>query len=134
MSLSGGGDAAAMVNLSAFGRPLQVCRRPPAFGGWRTARRSWRCRAIPAVWDVALSADGHLLASGSFDGMVKLWETNSGTCLRTLRSERRYERMDMTGLTGITDAERAALLALGAVEQHGPAGEACAATPLTSGR
>jgi len=47
----------------------------------------------------------------------------SGTCLRTLRPERRYERLDITGLTGITDAQRTALLALGAAEQHGPAGE-----------
>jgi hypothetical protein len=35
-----------------------------------------------------------------------------------LRPERRYERLDITGLTGITEAQRAALLALGAVEQH----------------
>jgi hypothetical protein len=34
----------------------------------------------------------------------------------TLRSERRYERLDITGLTGITEAQRRALLALGAVE------------------
>ncbi len=41
---------------------------------------------------------------------------NSGSCLRTLRSDRRYERLDITGLTGVTAAERAALLALGAVD------------------
>jgi WD40 repeat protein len=73
-----------------------------------------------AVWGVALSADGQRVASGSFDGTVKLWETQSGTCLRTLRPERRYERLDITGLTGITDAQRTALLALGAVDRHAP--------------
>jgi hypothetical protein len=36
-----------------------------------------------------------------------------------LRSDRRYERLDITGLTGITEAQRAALLALGAVERGG---------------
>jgi hypothetical protein len=48
---------------------------------------------------------------------VRLWEAGSGACLRVLRAERRYERMDITGLTGVTEAQRSALLALGAVER-----------------
>src|SRR5207302_7802414 len=69
------------------------------------------------VLALALSADGQLLASGGSDGMVRLWEASSGTCLRTLQAERRYEGLDITGLTGITDAQRTALLALGAIER-----------------
>ena len=61
------------------------------------------------------------MASGSGDATVRPWEASSGTCLRTLRVDRRYERLAITGLTGITDAQHAALLALGAVEEHGPA-------------
>jgi hypothetical protein len=67
-----------------------------------------------------------VVASASVDGTVRLWEAGSGTCLRVLRAERRYERLDITGLTGITAAQQAALLALGAVEQ--------AAAPAGAGR
>jgi WD40 repeat protein len=70
-----------------------------------------------AVHGVALSADGRLLVSGGFDGLVRVWEAHSGTSLHTLRSDRRYERLDITGLTGITTAQRVALRALGALER-----------------
>jgi WD40 repeat protein len=74
-----------------------------------------------AVRGVALSAAGHLKASDNMDETVKLWEATSGAALHTLRPERRYERLDITGLTGMTDAQRTALLALGAVEQRAQA-------------
>jgi WD40 repeat protein/transcriptional regulator with XRE-family HTH domain len=62
------------------------------------------------------SPDGRQLASCGDDGIVALWELHSGERLRTLRHDRPYERMDIAGLTGITDAQRASLLALGAVK------------------
>ena len=64
------------------------------------------------VYGVALSADGRLLATGSVDGTIRLWNPSGGACLRILRSHRRDERVDITGLTGVTAAQRAALQAL----------------------
>jgi hypothetical protein len=34
-----------------------------------------------------------------------------------LEAERRYARLDISGLTGVTDAQRQALIALGAVDR-----------------
>src|SRR5262249_7423930 len=69
------------------------------------------------VFAVALSADGRLVVSGGFDGTVRLWDSARASWLRTLQADRRYDGLDITRLSGITDAQRTALLALGAVER-----------------
>ncbi|GAB4173455.1 MAG: NB-ARC domain-containing protein [Coleofasciculaceae cyanobacterium] len=68
------------------------------------------------VLSVALSPDGMTLASGSQDETIKLWDVNTGECLKTLRANRLYEGMNIFGATGLTQAQKATLLALGAVE------------------
>jgi WD40 repeat protein len=64
----------------------------------------------------SLIPGSHLLASGSLDETIKLWDVQSGECLRTLRSDRPYERMNIAGTTGLTAAQVATLKALGAIE------------------
>jgi len=69
-----------------------------------------------------------LLASASHDETVKLWrlevvEDGTGlavreiTCLSTLRTPGPYAGMKIGGVTGISEAQKAALIALGAVEE-----------------
>ena len=68
------------------------------------------------VWSVCFSPDGQTLTSSSADGTIKLWDVQTGACLKTLRSDRPYERMNITGVTGLTEAQKGTLKALGAVE------------------
>jgi WD40 repeat protein len=91
---------------------------------WQAGPDAQRGRALAVleghagpVRSVSLSADGRWVASGGLDGTVKLWDSASCTLTRTMRPDRRFERMDITGLTGIAEAQRAVLLALGAVER-----------------
>jgi WD40 repeat protein/transcriptional regulator with XRE-family HTH domain len=67
---------------------------------------------------VTFSPDGNMLASSGDDGIIKLWNIQTSTCLKTLAGERPYERMNITGIQGLTEAQKASLLALGAVEEN----------------
>lgn len=68
---------------------------------------------------VAFSSDSYILASGSADESIKLWEVQTGACLKTLRLPRPYEGMNISGVTGLTETQKASLRALGAVEEEG---------------
>jgi WD40 repeat protein len=107
--------------LSADGQMLATGSVDSTVRLWDT--RSGECAAIleghtAGVWSTAMTGDGRLVASGGTDGTVRLWDTASRVELRSLRSDRLYERMDITGLTGVTTAQRQALLALGAVDRR----------------
>ncbi|NJM65590.1 MAG: AAA family ATPase [Acaryochloris sp. RU_4_1] len=68
------------------------------------------------VWSVGFHPEGETVISGSQDESLKLWDVTTGQCLQTLSADRPYEGMNITGVTGITDAQKATLIALGAVE------------------
>jgi WD40 repeat protein len=58
-----------------------------------------------------------VLLSGSFDETIKMWDINTGECLKTLRAPRPYEKMNITNITGLTEAEKENLKYLGAIEK-----------------
>ncbi|NMF59334.1 WD40 repeat domain-containing protein [Pseudanabaena yagii] len=70
------------------------------------------------VYDVTFSADGNLLASSSRDETVKLWDIKTGQCIRTYRDPRPYEGLNIYEATGLTPAQKAKLIALGAIEEN----------------
>jgi len=66
---------------------------------------------------VTFSPDGQTLASASDDGTIKVWDILTAICLKTLNSERPYERMNIASASGLTQAQKATLRALGATEE-----------------
>jgi len=108
------------VGLSADGSLLAAGGVDGSVGLWNAS--DGRSRGLlrghaGEVWAVAFSADGHLAVSSGLDGTTRLWDTaGSGMEVRIMRPDRPYERMDITGVSGVTDAQRRALLALGAVD------------------
>jgi WD40 repeat protein len=52
------------------------------------------------------------------DETIKLWDINTGKCLKTLRADRPYEGMNITRITGITEAQKATLQVLGAIVEE----------------
>jgi WD40 repeat protein/GTPase SAR1 family protein len=77
------------------------------------------CRSLygheQRVYSVAFCPDGKTLASSSEDETVKLWDVKTGECLKTLTTEKVYERMNITGAIGLTQAQRRTLESLGAI-------------------
>jgi WD40 repeat protein len=97
--------------MSSYGFPDQIVER--------AVLRS----EIGQVRSVAWSPDGTLLATSGEGGWIALWEVATALAgggaaakLAQFRGDRPYERMRIGGAVGLTEAQRATLLALGAVE------------------
>jgi WD40 repeat protein/transcriptional regulator with XRE-family HTH domain len=98
-------------------------------GGGNGNLRWWDVQSGTCVWvreahqgtvqALRRSPDGTKLTSCGDDGAIILWNLRTGEQLQILRRDRPYERMDITGLTGLTEAQRASLIALGAVDGTG---------------
>ena len=65
---------------------------------------------------VAISSDGKILAAGGWNGIIKIWNIQTGECIKTL-SNKPYANMNITNATGLTPEQKSSLKALGAIEQ-----------------
>ena len=66
---------------------------------------------------VVFSLDSLYLFNASADGTIKVWDTQIGVCLNTIRPPGPYAGMNITDVTGLTTAQKTTLKALGAVEE-----------------
>ena len=57
-----------------------------------------------------------ILASGSYDGTIRLWDVQTGECLKMFRPDRIYEGTNINGVTGLTTGELSTLKSLGAID------------------
>ncbi|HET9220883.1 MAG TPA: hypothetical protein VFO07_00180, partial [Roseiflexaceae bacterium] len=70
-----------------------------------------------AFLSIAFSPTQPILASSGWNGTIRLWNVETGACLHTLHAPGPYAGMNIAGVTGISETQKAALWALGAVEE-----------------
>ncbi len=108
VSFSGDGQL-----LASSGDDLQICLWDPATGSLQRRISSEHTQTVRAL---CFAPHGSLLASGGNDGLICLWNALTGRLLGRLSAPRPYEGMNITGVEGLSEAQKNALLALGAFE------------------
>ncbi|MGL5083951.1 MAG: NB-ARC domain-containing protein [Microcoleaceae cyanobacterium] len=69
-----------------------------------------------AAWSTHISLELQILASGSHNQPIRIWNLNTQECIQILRTDKPYHGMNITGVTGITPAQKATLKILGAID------------------
>jgi WD40 repeat protein len=59
-----------------------------------------------------------MLASGSLDGTIRLWDVVTEECLKILSNNKPYEGMNIVGAHGLTDTQKTVLEELGAIVEE----------------
>ena len=68
-----------------------------------------------AVTSISVDPDEGYVASSGVDGTIRVWDIQTGLCLKIMTPPGPYAGMDISRATGLTPAQAAALCALGAV-------------------
>ncbi|MBU7584965.1 MAG: hypothetical protein KAF91_19005 [Nostoc sp. TH1S01] len=66
------------------------------------------------VMCATFNPDGNILVAGDGYAAIKLWDMTTKQCIKTLKAEQIYEAMNIHRVTGLTEAQKSALLTLGA--------------------
>jgi WD40 repeat protein/transcriptional regulator with XRE-family HTH domain len=114
-------DRVVWLDITADGKNLVSCSDDLSLRIWDLSQ--YTVQVIPyahtsRIRSVVYNLDGTRLASCSDDGTIKIWDTATLTCVRTLISERPYERLNIARATGLTEMQRIALEILGAIEEE----------------
>ncbi|MBX3015648.1 MAG: winged helix-turn-helix domain-containing protein [Caldilineaceae bacterium] len=111
------------IAVSPDGRFIAASGFAPIIEVWEVATGELR-HTLRGHQDFILSVafqpgmkDAPILVSGSHDETVKLWAMDSGECLATRRAPGPYAGLKIGSAIGLSEAQKHALLTLGAVDQ-----------------